>query len=163
MVHHEKAGFHLAIISVTIPDMNISPQARRIARERATQFLFGLEFTGEEWESGIEAFFAGQPVRPAAREYATTLIRGVHEHLEELDQGIDSALENWTPERVGRIERSVLRVALYEMRFADDVPSSVAINEAIEVAKRFADENAPRFINGVLDRLLVAPGGSVDS
>jgi N utilization substance protein B len=136
--------------------MNASPQARRIARERATQFLFGLEFTGEDWESGVESFFAGQPVRPAAQEYATELIRGVQDHLEELDEAINSALENWTPERVGRIERSVLRVALYEMRFADDVPNNVAINEAIEVAKRFADENAPRFVNGVLDRLVAA-------
>ncbi len=143
--------------------MMVSPQARRIARERATQFLFGLEFTGEDWEGALEAFFEGQPVRPGAKAYATELIRGVQEHLPELDEAINSALENWAPERVGRIERSVLRVALFEMRFADDVPTSVAINEAIEVAKRFADENAPRFINGVLDRLLVVPGGPVDS
>ncbi len=143
--------------------MTTSPQARRIARERATQFLFGLEFTGEGWEKGIDSFFAGQPVRPGAREYATELIQGVQTHLDELDEAINSALENWTPERVGRIERNVLRVALYEMRFADDVPSNVAINEAIEVAKRFADDNAPRFINGVLDRLLGTPDSSVDS
>ncbi len=143
--------------------MTASPQARRIARERATQFLFGLEFTGEDWETGIDAFFEGQPVRQAAREYATELIRGVQTHREELDEAIDSALENWTPERVGRVERNVLRVALYEMRYADDVPNNVAINEAIEVAKRFADDNAPRFVNGVLDRLLAAPGGPVNS
>ena len=143
--------------------MMVSPQARRIARERATQFLFGLEFTREDWEPALEAFFEGQPVRPGAKTYATELIRGVQEHLSELDEAINGALENWSPERVGRIERSVLRVALFEMRFANDVPTSVAINEAIEVAKRFADENAPRFINGVLDRLLVVPGGPVDS
>lgn len=141
--------------------MQVSPQARRIARERATQFLFGLEFTGEDWEAGLEPFLDSQPVRPAAREYAIGLIRGVRDHLEELDAAINSALENWAPERVGRIERNVLRVALYEMRYRDDVPSSVAINEAIEVAKRFADENAPRFVNGVLDRLLTAPEGPV--
>jgi N utilization substance protein B len=141
--------------------VSVSPNARRIARERATQFLFGLDFSREDWESRLESFFEGQPVRPAAKGYAVELIRGVEEHLDELDQAIDGALEHWSPERVGRIERNVLRVALYELRYCDDVPSGVAINEAIEVAKRFADENAPRFVNGVLDRLVKAPGGPV--
>jgi transcription antitermination protein NusB len=133
--------------------MSASPQARRIARERAAQYLFGLEFTGDPWEDGIESFFEGQPVRPTAREYAIELIQGVNEHVGQLDTEIDGALENWTPERVGRLERNILRVALFEIRHQADVPRAVAINEAIEVAKKFSDETAPRFINGVLDRL----------
>jgi transcription antitermination protein NusB len=133
--------------------MSASPQARRIARERAAQYLFGLDFTGDPWEDGIEAFFESQPVRSTAREYATALIQGVSDNMSQLDAEIDTALENWTPERVGRLERNILRVALYEIRHRADVPRAVAINEAIEVAKKFSDETAPRFINGVLDRL----------
>lgn len=130
-----------------------SPQARRLARERAAQFLFGLDFTHYPWEEAIEAFWAGQPVRPAVQGYAETLIRGVQSHLAELDAAIDSALEHWSPDRIGRVERNILRIAVFELWYADDVPATVAINEAIEVAKKFADDNAPRFINGVLDQL----------
>ena len=76
-----------------------------------------------------------------------------------LDERIDSALRNWTPERVGRVERNILRVALYEMDYEDDVPKKVAINEAIEISKEYGSDEAPRFINGVLDRLKVSEPG----
>lgn len=130
-----------------------SPQLRRRARERAVQFLFGLEFTDYDWEAAIAEFWAANPSRPGVREYAEQLIKGVIERRDELDEAITSAVEHWSPERIGHLERSVLRVALYEMRHAPDVPRKVAINEAIEVAKRYGSDDSPRFINGVLDRL----------
>lgn len=131
----------------------ISPKKRRNARERAVQFLFGLDFTNYEWESAIESFWEVSPTNASVREYADQLIQGVLAHLQELDAAIDGSLDHWTPDRIGRVERNILRVALYEMRFAGDVPAAVAITEAIEVAKRYGAEDAPRFINGVLDRL----------
>lgn len=130
-----------------------NPQMRRRARERAVQFLFGLEFTNYAWDTAIEDFWENNPVRPTVKEYAETLITGVVHNREELDRRIGEAVENWSPERVGRIERSVLRVAAYEMLFRTDVPPGVAISEALEVAKRFGSDEAPRFINGVLDKL----------
>lgn len=132
----------------------LSPQIRRMARERALQFLFGLDFTGYAWELEAEDFWHAYPVRPSVRHYADRLIRGVSECQTELDEAIAAALDNWTPDRVGRIERIVLRIALYEMDHVEDVPATVAINEAIEVAKRFGADDTPRFVNGVLDRLL---------
>ena len=63
------------------------------------------------------------------------------------------ALQGWTPDRVGRIERAILRIALYEMRYKPDVPPKVAINEALEVAKKFSTQESSRFINGILDRI----------
>jgi len=75
-----------------------------------------------------------------------------------LDADIDTAVHNWSPERVGRVERNILRIALYEMRHADDVPAAVAINEAIELAKMYGTDDAPRFVNGVLDRLRETSG-----
>lgn len=130
-----------------------SAVTRRRARECALQFLFGLEFTGNSWKADIEDFWEHFPARPGARSYAELLIRGVCEQRQSLDDHITESLEKWSPDRVGRIERTILRMALFEMLHVPDVPIKVAMNEAIEVAKRFGSEESPRFINGVLDRV----------
>jgi len=136
-----------------VPD----PRVRRKARERAVQFLFGLDFTQYAWESVIDAFFVAHTSRPSVKQYARRLIRGVCENQQAIDNAIDNAIRNWSPDRVGRVERSILRVALFEIWYVHDEPAPVAINEAIEVAKRFGANDAPRFINGVLDRLRGSP------
>ena len=129
------------------------PLVRRRARERALQFLFGLEFTQYDWGEVIDDFWDTRPSKPSVKQYAIQLIRGVQENLPELDVELAAALENWSVDRVGRVERSILRIALYEMRHERDVPMAVAINEAIELAKTFGTDDTPRFVNGVLDRL----------
>ena len=129
------------------------PRVRRRARERALQFLFGLDFTQARWQEALEGFWRTYPSRPSVKGYAESVIQGVCENIETLDRDIDGALQHWTLDRVGRVERTVLRIALYEMRYADDVPAKVAINEAIEIAKQYGWDEAPRFVNGVLDRL----------
>ncbi len=128
-------------------------QSRPAARDRALQFLFGLDFTGLDWEEEIDDYWEARPAKPGVRRYAEVLIRGVCDGQEELDARIRQALDNWSLERVGHVERTVLRIALYEMWRSEDVPVNVAINEAIELAKRFGADDAPRFVNGVLDRL----------
>ena len=140
----------------------INARVRRQARERALQFLFGLEFTGYDWELEIEDFWVANPCRPGVRDYAERLISTVVDHQDELDTHIVSALENWSPDRIGRIEWSALRIALSEMLYQPDVPPTVALNEAIEVVKRFGSNEAPRFVNGVLDRLLHALAANDD-
>lgn len=130
-----------------------SPKIRRRARERALQFLFGLEFTKDDWHEVLDDFWTAFETKEAARDYAHVLLDGVHTHRAELDAAIDGALKNWAPERVGRVERNVLRIAVFEMHHCDDVPANVAINEAIEIGRSFGSEEAPGFINGVLDRL----------
>lgn len=130
-----------------------SPKSRRTGRECAVQFLYGLDFTEYDWETAIDSFWATTSARPGAKAYAQYLIEGIMQHREALDTEITGALANWRPERVGRVEHNILRVALFELRYAEDVPQKVAINEAIEIAKRFGNDEAPRFINGVLDRL----------
>ncbi len=131
----------------------ISPQVRRRARERAVQFLFGLDFTAYDWHDAIADFWKVNPSRPGVRDYAEKLIAGVVDQRADLDATIAAHLESWSPDRIGHVERNVLRVALWEMQYAGDVPRNVAINEAIEVAKRFGTDDAPRFINGILDRI----------
>lgn len=116
------------------------------------QFLFGLEFTQYEYGQVLEEFWEIHTARPSVRHYATKLIEGVCQHRDELDTVITESLHNWSPERVGRVERSILRIALYEMLHMPDVPDVVAINEALEVARQYGDDEMPKFINGVLDR-----------
>ena len=134
-----------------------APKVRRRARERALQFLFGLEFTRAPWHEALDGFWRMRPSRPSVKRYAQRLIRGVCEGRDALDAQVAEALERWSPGRVGRVERNILRVALYEMRHQEDVPVNVAINEAIEIAKVYGADEAPRFVNGVLDRLKAAP------
>ena len=136
-------------------------KSRRSGRECAVQFLYGLDFTEYDWESALDDFWASMTGIPGdcaavgeeARAYAAGLIEGIMLHRDALDAEITGALANWAPERVGRIERNILRVALFELRHAPGVPEKAVINEAIEIAKRFGNDEAPRFINGVLDRL----------
>ena len=133
--------------------MSANPRLRRRARERALQFLFGLDFTEYAWEPEVEGFWDANPSRPGVKRYTERLVRGVTTHQKELDAHLSEAMEHWSFDRIGYIERSVLRIALFEMLHADDVPPTVAINEAIEVTKRFGADDAPRFVNGVLDRI----------
>lgn len=130
-----------------------NPRIRRRARERAMQFLHGLDMTHDEWEDVLDDFWEAFPAKPGARHYARQLIEGVTAHRAGLDAHIDGALKNWSPKRVGSVERNLLRIALYEMAFAEDVPKKVAINEAVEIAKAYGGDEAPGFVNGVLDRL----------
>jgi len=129
------------------------PVSRRRARERAVQYLFALDFTKYDWREELETFWEMNPSKPGVQRYAERVIAGVCERQEELDPLIGAALENWTLDRIGAVERALLRLALYEMLYCADVPASVAINEAIEVGKVYGSSETPRFLNGVLDRL----------
>jgi len=131
----------------------VNAKSRRRGRERALQFLFSLDFNNYAVEDKLEAFWAINPARPGAQSYAEKLIRGVSAHRDALDEEISTALDNWTPDRIGHVERSALRIALFEMRHFSDVPEAVAINEALEVVKVFGADDAPKFVNGVLHRL----------
>ena len=131
-----------------------SVRARRKARCRALELLFSLEFTKDDWRGALAAFWKTFEAKESVREYTETLIAGVCEHREALDADIDAALTGWTPERVGRIERNVLRIAVFEMGFVDEVPPKVSINEAIEVAKGYGTDESPGFVNAVLDRIM---------
>ena len=137
---------------------------RRRAREIALQVLYQQDVQPDigadvalgrfyasfsEDAAGSNAEIAGE-----VREHAGRLVRGVAERLAEVDGAITNASRNWRLERMARVDRNLLRLAVYEMRFCDDVPDKVAINEAIEVAKRYGALETPSFVNGILDRVL---------
>lgn len=133
--------------------MTSSPEIRRKARARAIEFLFSLEFNQYSWRDALTMFWETFDAKPSVRDYCNDLVEGIITNRATLDETIDSHLSAWSPGRVGRIERAILRLAVFEMRFGDDVPRAVAINEAIELARRYGPDEAPGFVNALLDRI----------
>ncbi len=131
----------------------VYPQIRRKARECVLQLLFSWEFADGEPEGVLEAFWKLTPAKQSVRDYAEKIVHVFTVNRHDIDKDIEAALDNWSPERVGCVERAALRMAYTEMKYLSDVPPTVAINEAIEVTKRFGSDDSPRFVNGVLDRL----------
>jgi N utilization substance protein B len=127
---------------------------RRKAREIALAFLYQHEVRGEEVLAELDDVLAKDRRSPECAEYAKTLVLGTLEHAAEIDRRLSAAAEHWRVERMAAVDRNVLRMAVFEMdRRRDDVPAKVAINEAIELVKRFSTENSGAFVNGVLDRV----------
>ncbi len=126
---------------------------RRQARELALQFLYGYEFHREDREKALEEFRADRSRPEPARRFAGELVGGVLEHLEELDRLIAGHARHWKLDRLALVDKQILRLALYELYYRDDIPAPVTINEAVEIAKTFSTPEAGRFVNGILDRI----------
>ncbi|MDG4655602.1 transcription antitermination factor NusB [Ectobacillus antri] len=124
---------------------------RRKAREKAMQALYQMDITSElDAMSAIKNTLEEQE---SNNEFLEKLVTGCTAHKEELDALIAPSLDNWKMDRIGIVDRNILRIAVYEMKYMEDIPHSVSINEAIEVAKTFGDEESRRFINGVLSKI----------
>ena len=151
---------------------------RREARERAVQFLFQYDLNppanveealDQFWDSQRTAALAEDkgpatwgetPVLPpptaeeaAARTFAEPLIRGAIEHRDEIDEQIRKHAKNWELHRMAAVDRNVLRLAIYEMLYREDIPPVVSINEAVDIAKKFSTQDSGKFVNGILDRV----------
>ncbi len=129
---------------------------RTRGREIALQFLYQQDLVGgilDAPEERLTGFLAEVEGDQAACDFARRLIRGVLDQREPIDQCIQSVAQNWEIERMAVVDRNVLRVAAYELLHLDDIPPKVAINEAIELGKRFSTQNSGGFINGVLDKI----------
>lgn len=123
---------------------------RRTAREKALQALFEINISGTEPSLAIEHVLEGQ----ANDDYLTKLVFGVVDHLDEIDQIIKTNLEKWSLDRLATVDRNLLRIAVYELKYShDEVPEKVVLDEAIEIAKRFGDHQSSKFINGVLSKV----------
>jgi transcription antitermination protein NusB len=129
---------------------------RRESRELALQFLYQHDANPKDSSllpQEITSFWKIQEVPPAAKKFAEQLIRGVIEHRDAVDIKIKAFAQNWDFHRIAVVDRNILRLAIYELLFRDDIPPVVSINEAIELAKKFSTEDSGRFVNGVLDRV----------
>lgn len=150
---------------------------KTLGRQAALQFLFGRDCSPDTWAGGFDEFWEMDPLalsreafedgeRPAwepesagriksaaVRDHARALAGAVEEHQENLDRRISGAVQNWSPDRVGRVEWVILRIGLCEMEHFENTPAQVVISEAVNLAKMFCAEESPGFINAVLDRL----------
>jgi N utilization substance protein B len=138
--------------------------ARRRGRELALQALYQTDVTSGELRTAAVDLWRhfdepeSAPAPDEARVFATELVSGVLETRERIDVLIAGAAEHWRLERLSQIDRNILRIGAYELLCRPDVPASVAIDEAIEIAKRFGNDESATFVNGVLDHVATVVG-----
>ena len=128
---------------------------RTEARQRALQALFQLDSTELTIEEAMQhALSVDDETEAKTNAFFEQLVRGTTENLEAIDASLNEKLENWTLARLPKIERTILRLSVYELKYANDAPSKVVLNEAIELCKLFGDEKSSKFVNGVLSKYI---------
>jgi N utilization substance protein B len=137
---------------------------RRMARELALQLLYQRELSADGVSGDEQASLDGIDLSTDAGVFCKALIEGVIEHIDELDSILKPYLENWSLERMSVVDRNILRLAVFEIRFVEDIPFKVSIDEAIELAKIFGSDESGSFVNGILDSLAKESGsGSAEA
>ncbi|MDT5150935.1 MAG: transcription antitermination protein NusB [Mycobacterium sp.] len=143
-----------------MPDRR-ADRGRHQARKRAVDLLFEAEargLTAAEIADGRNTLAEGDSEVSTLNPYTVTVAHGVTEHAAHIDDLISAHLQGWTLERLPAVDRAVLRVAVWELLHADDVPEPVAVDEAVELAKSLSTDDSPGFVNGVLGQvMLVTP------
>jgi N utilization substance protein B len=126
---------------------------RRDAREAAVQYLYQREMQGDQSDQALEEFYEMRGLSPSGRRFCDELLQGWMQHREEIDEIIAKNARNFEFHRLSAVDRNVLRIACHEILFRSDIPAPVAINEAIEIAKKYSTEDSGKFVNGVLDNI----------
>lgn len=129
--------------------------SRREIREQIFKMLFRIEFYDQEEMQEQYALFMEEipEAKQENLEYIEKKIKSIEEVLEEIDAALDQAAEGWKVSRMGKAELSIMRLAVYEMKYEEDIPVSVAINEAVELAKKYGGDGSAKFVNGVLAKI----------
>ena len=129
---------------------------RREQREQIFKILFGVEFhSADELEEQIGLYMEDLgDIRKKDADYMTGKVRSIVEHMDEIDGTINQASKNWKTTRMAKAELSILRLAAYEIKYEDDIPVSVSINEAVELAKLYGSDHGPAFVNGILSGMV---------
>ena len=131
---------------------------RRELREHVFKMLFQIEFIDvSEMPEHLELYFENIPnASDKDKEYITNKVNNIIEKIEDLDIILNENTTGWKTTRMSKVDLTILRLALFEMKYDEDVPTSVAINEAVELAKGFSGESAPKFVNGVLAKCITS-------
>lgn len=127
---------------------------RRQSREAAFQAIFQVDVGQANPEQAINYTVENSGTKPEDLGFTRELVAGALEHLEEIDRIIASYSKDWQLERLARVDRNIMRLAIYEILYRDDIPASVSVNEAVEMAKVFGGEDSGRFVNGILGRVI---------
>ena len=126
---------------------------RRRGREFALQVLYQIDVTRKDVGEALDLFWENFSSDEEARSFCERLVRGVIEHSDEINGLIERYAQHWKMSRMTRIDRNILRVAVYELAHCPDIPPKVTINEAVDIGKRFGSEDSGAFINGILDQM----------
>lgn len=127
--------------------------ARRQAREAALQILYLVDVGGLDLETALTAFWKDNELAPRAKAFADELAKGTLEHRPTIDGLITKYAENWEINRMAAVDRNILRLTAFELLFHQDTPVSVAIDEAVEIAKTYSTQDSGKFVNGILDKI----------
>lgn len=129
-------------------------RTRREGRELALQFLYQLDINKDcKWEENFESFFKQKKLPVELFSFIKDVIEGTIKNIKTLDSIIQKYAENWDLNRITIIDRNILRIAIYEMFFLEDIPAPVSINEAVDIAKKFSTIESGKFVNGILDEI----------
>jgi N utilization substance protein B len=126
---------------------------RRKAREETLRILYRLEFDNRQSEETLSQYWENKKTNQAIREYSTWLVNGIISHHKKIDTIIQNASEHWRLSRMALIDRNILRMAVFELLYEENIEPAVVINEAIEIAKAYSGNEAAAFVNGVLDAI----------
>ncbi|TET71492.1 MAG: transcription antitermination factor NusB [Candidatus Aminicenantes bacterium] len=126
---------------------------RRKARESTLQILFQLEFNDPQPEKVLNLFWESRRTSKEIKDYSSWLVKGIISHKKKIDNIIQSVSEHWRISRMAVVDRNVLRIAVFELLFEENIASAVIINEAIEIAKKYSSMEAATFVNGILDAI----------
>ncbi len=127
---------------------------RRLSRELVVQFLYLIEMNEGEVQNQLKLFWESHPATEDVQLFTEDILKDIFDHKEAIDARLEKYSDNWTLSRMAVIDRNLLRMAASEILYSKTVPPKVAIDEAVEIAKRFGSEDSPSFINGILDRIL---------
>lgn len=135
-----------------------SPGARTRARERVLQALYEVDVARAEGLTALDHAWRSEESAPdrEAHGFSVRLMRGIIEHRPAIDEVIEKHSHNWRLERMAKVDRNILRLAVFELIHLPEVPKRVVLNEAIELAKKFGSEDSKAFINGILDKVAAA-------
>ena len=126
---------------------------RTKSREFALQMLYQVDIRHADWRQILSEFWLEHEAPQDVQEFANRLLAGTAQHLEAIDAKITKHADNWDMKRMAIVDRNILRMGVFELTHLDEVPTTVCINEAIELAKRFGDAESAKFINGILDAI----------
>ncbi|MDO4303937.1 MAG: transcription antitermination factor NusB [Bacillota bacterium] len=131
--------------------------SRRELREQIFKLLFRVEFNQKEELAQQEAFFFEDDENKATEEESSQIsekFNRILEKVDEIDEAINEKAKGWSTNRMGKVDLTILRLAVYEIRYDEDIPAGVAINEAVELAKKFGQDSSSAFVNGVLAKFV---------
>ncbi|MGL5416944.1 MAG: transcription antitermination factor NusB [Clostridium sp.] len=130
--------------------------SRKLSREKAMELVFSMMLSGDNHVEAVETFVDNYEdnIEELELDYIKEVLKGVEENKTYIDELLEKNLQNWKLNRISKVNLAILRLATYEMKFRDDVPDRVALNEALDLTKKYSDYKSKTFVNGVLDKIL---------